>query len=193
MVETIKSNGDRVVDTCVRDDTLNTTVTLNCTLATVSQTLVLGANVGFTSDLVVLVINLESILHVGGVVSRKDPSLATIEDPGHANNVEQRGENLDPIFESGGTCDHDFTLNDNNRGGWTEVPSKKFSPGSTKLQQIDCTNLTRKEQIVYCKDKVSRSHVVCSNTFAALMINSDQELHALSTPILQVSFLETTR
>ncbi|KAK4737041.1 hypothetical protein R3W88_000738 [Solanum pinnatisectum] len=140
MVETIKSNGDRVVDTCVRDDTLNTTVKLNCTLATVS-------------DSVVPMINLESKLHVAGVVSRKDPSLATIEDPGHANIVEQR---------------------------------------STKLQRLDCTNPTRKEQTINCNDKVSRNFV-CSNTFDALMINYDQELRALSTPILQVSILETTR
>ncbi|KAG5629793.1 hypothetical protein H5410_001510 [Solanum commersonii] len=49
-----------------------------------------------------------------------------------------------------------------------------------------------KEQTINCKDKVSRN-VVFSNTFEALVINSDQELHALSTLILQVSNLETTR
>ncbi|KAK4711231.1 hypothetical protein R3W88_005744 [Solanum pinnatisectum] len=66
-----------------------------------------------------------------------------------------------------------------------------LSPGNSKLQ-LDCTNPTHKEQTMNCEDKVSRK-VVCSNTFDALMINSDQELHALSTPILQISNPETTR
>ncbi|KAG5583174.1 hypothetical protein H5410_053801 [Solanum commersonii] len=127
-----------------------------------------------------------------GVLSGKDPSLATIEDSGQANKVQQCEENLDQICESGGTYDHDFTLKDNDKGGWTEVPSKMFSPGNTILQQLDCTNPTRKEQPMNCEDKVSRK-VVYSNTFDALMINSDQELHALSTPILQVSNPETSR
>ncbi|KAH0658303.1 hypothetical protein KY285_026851 [Solanum tuberosum] len=93
MVEAIKNNGDRVVDTCVQYDTFNTTVTLNCTLATVSRTLVLGAKEGATSDSVVPVINLGSglvsnpKLPTAGVLSRKDPSLATIEDSGQANKV----------------------------------------------------------------------------------------------------------
>ncbi|KAH0696258.1 hypothetical protein KY289_013740 [Solanum tuberosum] len=84
MVEAIKNNGDRVVHTCVRDDTLNTTVTLNYTLATVSQTLLLSAKDGVTSDSVVPVINLESNLvsnpklPTTGVLSGKDPILVTI-------------------------------------------------------------------------------------------------------------------
>ncbi|KAK4710027.1 hypothetical protein R3W88_004540 [Solanum pinnatisectum] len=156
MVEAIKNNGDRVVDTCVRDDTLNTTVTLNYTLATVSQTLLLGAKDCVTSDLVVPVINLESNqvsnskLPTAGVLSGKDPILATIEDSGQANKVQQCEDNLDQIFEFG---------------------------GNTKLQKLDCTNPTRKEQTINSEDKIS----------------SDQELHALSTPILQVSNPETTR
>ncbi|KAH0710840.1 hypothetical protein KY284_012267 [Solanum tuberosum] len=167
MVEAIKNNGDRVVATSVRDDILNTTVTLNCTLATVSQTLVLDAKDGVTSDSVVPVINLESDLvsnpklPTAGVLYGKDPSLATIEDYGQDTKVQQCEENLDQIFEYGGTCDHDFTLKDNDKGGLTEVPSETFS-------------------------RVSRK-IVCSNTFDALRINSDQELHALFTPILQVS------
>ncbi|KAK4711232.1 hypothetical protein R3W88_005745 [Solanum pinnatisectum] len=94
MMEAIKNNGDRVVDTCVQDDTLNTTVTLNCPLATVSQTLVLGAMESITSDSVVPVINLESDLvsnpklPTAGVLSGKDSSLATIEDSGQANKVQ---------------------------------------------------------------------------------------------------------
>ncbi|KAK4339569.1 hypothetical protein RND71_041031 [Anisodus tanguticus] len=40
----------------------------------------------------------------------------------------------------------DVALNDNDMGGWIEVPSKKVSPGSTKLQQLDCTSPGRKEQ-----------------------------------------------
>ncbi|KAK4354704.1 hypothetical protein RND71_026898 [Anisodus tanguticus] len=48
----VKNDGDRVVDTCVRDDTLNTTVTVNRELARVSQDLILGAKAGATSDLV---------------------------------------------------------------------------------------------------------------------------------------------
>ncbi|KAH0733724.1 hypothetical protein KY285_009431 [Solanum tuberosum] len=131
-------------------------------------------------------------LSTAGVLSGKDSSLATIKDSGQANKVQQCEENLDRISESGGTYDHDFTLKDNDKRGWTEVPSKTFSPGNTKLQQLDCTNLTRKEQTMNCEDKVTRK-VVCSNTFDALMVNSDQELHALSTPIHQVSNLETTR
>ncbi|KAH0717056.1 hypothetical protein KY285_013087 [Solanum tuberosum] len=122
MVEAIKNNGDRVVDTCVRDDTLNTTVTLNYTLATVSQTLLLSAKDGVTSDSVVPVINLESNLvsnpklPTTGVLSGKDPILVTIEDSGQANKVQQCEDNLDQIFEFGGTCDHDFTLKDNGKG-----------------------------------------------------------------------------
>ncbi|KAH0773435.1 hypothetical protein KY290_010572 [Solanum tuberosum] len=136
MVEAIKNNGDRVVATSVRDDILNTTVTLNCTLATVSQTLVLGAKDGVTSDSVVPVINLESDLvsnpklPTAGVLSGKDPSLATIEDYGQDTKVQQCEENLDQIFEYGGTCDHDFTLKDNDKRGWTEVPSETFSRGT---------------------------------------------------------------
>ncbi|KAK4727083.1 hypothetical protein R3W88_032000 [Solanum pinnatisectum] len=140
MVEAIKNNGDQVVDTCVQDDTLNTTVTRNCPLATVSQTLVLGANDGVTSDLVVPVISLD---------------LATIEDSGQANKVQQCEENLDQISESS---------------------------GNTKLQQLDCTNPTRKDKMMNCEDKVSRK-VVCSNTFDALMINSDQEPRAKKFPM----------
>uniref|UniRef100_M1D880 NB-ARC domain containing protein n=1 Tax=Solanum tuberosum TaxID=4113 RepID=M1D880_SOLTU len=198
MVEAIKNNGDRVVDSCVQDDTLNTTVTLNCTLATVSQTLVLGSKESVTSDSVVPEINLESSLVLNpklptvGVLSGKDPSLATIEDFVQANKMQQCEENLDQIFESGGTCDHDITLKDNDKGRWTEVPSKMFSPGNSKLQHLDCTNPACKDQTINCEDKVS-GKVVCSNTFDALMINFDQELHALSTPILQVSNPETTR
>ncbi|KAJ8529440.1 hypothetical protein K7X08_036275 [Anisodus acutangulus] len=79
----------------------------------------------------------------------------------------------------------DVALNDNDRGGWIEVPSKKVSPGSTKLQQLDCTSPGRKEQAANCEDKVSRK-LVCSNTFDALMINSDQELNA-ATPTLHIS------
>ncbi|KAG5582926.1 hypothetical protein H5410_053553 [Solanum commersonii] len=181
MVEAIKNNGDRVVDTCVQDDTL-----------------VLGAKNGVTSDSVVPVINLESdlasnpTLPTAGVLSGKDPSLATIEDSGQANMVQQYEENLDQIVEFGGICDHDFTLKDNDEGGWTEVPRKIFSPGNTKLQQLDCTNPPRKEQTINCEDEVSKK-IVCSNIFDALMINFDQELHALSTLILQVSNPETTR
>ncbi|XP_049399994.1 uncharacterized protein LOC125864106 [Solanum stenotomum] len=182
MVEAIKNNGDRVVETCVQDDTL-----------------VLGANDGVTSDSVVPVINLESDLALNpklptaGVLSGKDPSLATIEDSCQTNKVQQCEENLDQIVESaGGTYDHDFTLKDNDEGGWTEVPSKTFSPGNTKLQQLDCTNPPRKEQTINCEDEVSKK-IVCSNIFDALMINFDQELYVLSTPILQVSNLETTR
>ncbi|KAH0716805.1 hypothetical protein KY290_013065 [Solanum tuberosum] len=67
-----------------------------------------------------------------------------------------------------------------------------FSLGNNKLQHLDCTNPTCKDQTINCEDKVS-GEVVCSNTFDAIMINSDQELHALSTPILQVSNPETTR
>ncbi|KAH0689244.1 hypothetical protein KY289_016602 [Solanum tuberosum] len=164
----------------------------------VSQNLILGAKDGATSDSVVPVINLESDLvsnsklSTAGVLCGKDSSLATIQDSGQANKVQQCEENLDRISESGGTCDHDFTLKDNDKGGWTEVPSKTFSPGNTKLQQLDCTNPTHKDQMVNCEDKVSRK-VVCSNTFDALVINSDQELHVLSTPILQDSNPETTR
>ncbi|KAH0779479.1 hypothetical protein KY290_005906 [Solanum tuberosum] len=161
MVEAIKNNGDRVVDTCVQDDTL--------------------------SDLA-----LNPKLPTAGVLSRKDPSLATIEDSVQANKVQQCEENLDQIVESGGTCDHDFTLKDNDEEGWTEVPSKTFSPGNTQLQQLVCTNPPRKEQTINCEDEVSKK-IVSSNIFDALMINSDQELHALSTPILQVSNPETTR
>ncbi|KAH0679855.1 hypothetical protein KY284_020940 [Solanum tuberosum] len=140
------------------------------------------------------VINLESDLASNpklpttGVLSGKDPSLATIQDYGQANKVQQCEENLDQIFESGGTCDHDFTLKDNDKGSRTEVPSKTFS--LDKLQQLDCTNPPHKEQTINCEDKVSRKSV-CSNTFDALIINSDQELHALSTPILQISNQET--
>ncbi|KAH0684349.1 hypothetical protein KY289_022101, partial [Solanum tuberosum] len=64
--------------------------------------------------------------------------------------------------------------------------------GGTKLQQLDCTNPTHKEKTVNCEDKLS-SKFVCSNTFDALMINSDRELHELSTPILLVSNPETPR
>ncbi|KAH0708616.1 hypothetical protein KY284_010043 [Solanum tuberosum] len=121
IVEAIKNNGDRVVDTCVQDDTL-----------------VLSAKYDVTSDSMVLVINLEADLAsnpklpTAGVLSGKNPSLATIQDSCQANKVQQCEENLDQIFESGGTCDHDFTLKDNDKEGWTEVPSKTFSPA--KLQ-----------------------------------------------------------
>ncbi|KAH0683678.1 hypothetical protein KY290_022302 [Solanum tuberosum] len=141
------------------------------------------------------VINLESYLAsnpklpIVGVLSGKNPSLATIQDSCQANKVQQCEENLDQIFESGGTCDHDFTLKDNDKEGWIEVPSKTFS--LAKLQQLDCTNQPRKEKTINCEDKVSRK-IVCSNTFDALMTNTDQELYALSSPILQVSNLETT-
>ncbi|KAG5627967.1 hypothetical protein H5410_013185 [Solanum commersonii] len=178
IVKAIKNNGDRVVDTCVQDDTL-----------------VLSAKDDVTSDSMVSMINLESNLSsnpklpTAGVLSGKNPSLATIQDFCQANKVQQCEENLDQIFESGGTCDHDFTLKDNNKEGWTEVPSKTFSPA--KLQQLDYTNPPYKEQTINCEDKVSRK-IVCSNTFDALMTNSDQELHALSSPILQVSNPETT-
>ncbi|KAH0754163.1 hypothetical protein KY290_024433 [Solanum tuberosum] len=161
IVEAIKNNGDRVVDTCVQDDTL-----------------VLSAKDDVISDSMVPMINLESDL----VLNPKLPTAGV-------NKVRQCEENLDQIFESGGTCDHDFTLKDNDNEGWTEVPSKTFSPA--KLQQLDCTNPPRKEQTINCEDKVSRK-IVCSNTFDALMTNSDQELHALSSPILQVSNPETT-
>ncbi|KAG5620371.1 hypothetical protein H5410_005589, partial [Solanum commersonii] len=67
-----------------------------------------------------------------------------------------------------------------------------FSTGNSKLQHLDCTNPTCKDQTINCEDKVS-GKVVCSNTFDSLMINSDQELHALATRILQVSNPETTR
>ncbi|KAH0766086.1 hypothetical protein KY285_001957 [Solanum tuberosum] len=160
IVEAIKNNGDRVVDTCVQDDTL-----------------VLSANDDVTSDSMVPVINLESDiasnpkLPTAGVLSGKNPSLAMIQDSCQANKVQQCEENLDQIFESGGTCDHDFTLKDNDKEGWTEVPSKTFSPA--KLQQLDCTNPPCKEQTINCKDKVSRK-IVCSNTFDTLMTNSDQ-------------------
>ncbi|KAK4717131.1 hypothetical protein R3W88_015469 [Solanum pinnatisectum] len=110
-------------------------------------------------------------LPIACVLSGKDPSLATIENSGQANKACE--ENLDQIFESG-------------------VPSKMFSQSNTKLQHLDCTNPTLKERTINCENKVSRK-VVCSNTFDALMINSDQELHALSTPILQVSNPETIR
>ncbi|KAG5600342.1 hypothetical protein H5410_031712 [Solanum commersonii] len=69
IVEAIKNNGDRVVDTCVQDDTL-----------------VLSAKVDVTSDSMVPVINLESDLAsnpklpTAGVLSGKNPSLATIQD-----------------------------------------------------------------------------------------------------------------
>ncbi|KAG5632368.1 hypothetical protein H5410_004085 [Solanum commersonii] len=96
------------------------------------------------------------------------------------------------FFESGGTSDHDLTLKDNDKGGWTEVPSKKISPGGTKIQQLDFCNPTHKDQMVNCEDKVSQK-AVCSNTFDVLMINSDQELHVLSTPILLVSNPETPK
>ncbi|KAH0727260.1 hypothetical protein KY284_003125 [Solanum tuberosum] len=181
IVEAIKNNGDRVVDTFVQVDTL-----------------VVSSKDGVTSDSMVPVINLESDLAsnpklpTAGVLSGKNSSFATIEDFGQANKVQQCEENLDQNFEFGGTCDHDFTLKDIDKGGWTEVPIKTFSPGNTKLQQLDCTNPPRKEQTINYEDKVSRK-IVCSNTFDALMINSDQELHALSTPILQVSNPETTR
>ncbi|KAG5620370.1 hypothetical protein H5410_005588, partial [Solanum commersonii] len=74
MVEAIKNNGDQVVDSCVQDDTLNTTVTLNCTLAMVSQTLVLGSKESVTSDSVVPVINLESCL----VLNPKLPTVGVL-------------------------------------------------------------------------------------------------------------------
>ncbi|KAG5626547.1 hypothetical protein H5410_011765 [Solanum commersonii] len=140
-------------------------------------------------------INLESDLAsnpklpTAGVLSGKYPSLATIQNSCQANKVQQCEENLDQIFKSGGTCDHDFTLKDNDKESWTKVPSKTFSPA--KLQQLDCTNPPCKEQTINCEDKVSRK-IVCSNTFDALMTNSDQELHVLSSPILQVSNPETT-
>ncbi|KAH0685838.1 hypothetical protein KY284_016391 [Solanum tuberosum] len=139
-------------------------VILNCPLATVSQTLVLGAKDGATSDSVVPMINLKSDLvsnpklSTAGVLCGKDSSLATIQDSGQANKVQQCEKNLDRISKSGGTCDHDFTLKDNDKGGWTEVPSKTFSLGNTKLQQLDCTNPTHKEQTVNCEDKVSRKN-----------------------------------
>ncbi|KAK4734004.1 hypothetical protein R3W88_008265 [Solanum pinnatisectum] len=157
MVGAIKNNGDRVVDTCVQDDTLNTTITLNCPLATVSQTLVLGAKDGVTSDSMVLVINLESDL-----ISNPKLSTAGIQDSGQANKVQQCEENLGKFLSN------------------------------TKIQQLDCTNPIHKEKTVNYEDKVSRK-VVCSNTFDALMINSDQELHPLSTPILQDSNPKATR
>ncbi|KAG5573243.1 hypothetical protein H5410_063009 [Solanum commersonii] len=102
------------------------------------DTLVLSANDDVTSDSMVPVINLEadlasnSKIPIAGVLSGKNPSLATIQDSWQANKVQQCEENLDQIFESGGTCDHDFTLKDNDKEGWTEVPSKTFSPA--KLQ-----------------------------------------------------------
>ncbi|KAG5632109.1 hypothetical protein H5410_003826 [Solanum commersonii] len=127
MVEAIKNNGDRVVDTCVRDDTLNTTVALNGTLATVSQTLILVPMINLEYNLAS-----NPNLPAGGVLSGKDPCLSTTEDPDQANK----------------------TIN--------------------------------------YEDKVLRK-VVCSNTFDALMIISNQELHALSTPFFLVSHLETIR
>ncbi|KAG5598707.1 hypothetical protein H5410_030077 [Solanum commersonii] len=135
IVEAIKNNGDRVVDTCVQDDTL-----------------VLSAKDDVTSDSMVPVINLKADLAsnpklpTAGVLSRKNPSLATIQDSCQANKVQQCEENLDQIFESGGTCDHDFTLKDNDKEGWTKVPSKTFSPA--KLQQLDCTNPPHKDPIL---------------------------------------------
>ncbi|KAH0729109.1 hypothetical protein KY289_000297 [Solanum tuberosum] len=131
-------------------------------LANIDQndTLVLSAKDDVTSDSMVPMINLESDLDLNpklptaGVLSGKDSSLATIQDSGQANK-------------------------DNDKGGSTEV--KTFS--LAKLQQLDCTNPPRKEQTINCEDKVSRK-IVCSNNFDALMIDSNQELHALSTPIL---------
>uniref|UniRef100_M1DHA4 NB-ARC domain containing protein n=1 Tax=Solanum tuberosum TaxID=4113 RepID=M1DHA4_SOLTU len=75
--------------------------------ATVSQTLLLNAKDGVTSDSVVPVINLESNLvsnpklPTTGVLSGKDPILVTIEDSGQANKVQQCEDNLDQIFEFG--------------------------------------------------------------------------------------------
>uniref|UniRef100_M1DJL2 Uncharacterized protein n=1 Tax=Solanum tuberosum TaxID=4113 RepID=M1DJL2_SOLTU len=115
IVEAIKNNGDRVVDTCVQDDTL-----------------VLSANDDITSDSMVPVINLESDLAsnpklpTAGVLFGKNPSLDTIQDSCQANKVQPCKENLNQIFKSGGTCDHDFTLKDNDKEGCTEVPSKIF-------------------------------------------------------------------
>ncbi|KAK4337534.1 hypothetical protein RND71_042021 [Anisodus tanguticus] len=57
-------------------------------------------------------------------------------------------------------------------------------------QQLDCISPDRKEQAANCEDKVSRK-LVCSNTFDALMINSDQELNA-ATPTLHISNPEIT-
>ncbi|KAJ8539507.1 hypothetical protein K7X08_013759 [Anisodus acutangulus] len=90
----IKNNGDRVVDTCVRDDTLNTTVIVNRVLARVSQDLILGAKVGATSDLVDLVINLKTDQ---AFKPNQLPITAVLnaEDSGQANKVQQREENLD--------------------------------------------------------------------------------------------------
>ncbi|KAK4738350.1 hypothetical protein R3W88_002047 [Solanum pinnatisectum] len=97
------------------------------------------------------VINLESNLasnpklSTAGVLSSKDPSLATIEDSGQANKVQQCEENLDQIFESSGTCDHDFTLKDNDKAGWTEVPSKIFSPETTRIIKESHATMLNKE------------------------------------------------
>lgn len=82
---------------------------------------------------------------------------------------------MDQIFESGGTCDHDFPLKDNDKGGWTIVTSKTVFTGNTQLQQLDCTNPPCKEQTINCDDNISRK-IVYSNTFDVLIINSGQKL-----------------
>ncbi|KAG5618602.1 hypothetical protein H5410_018426 [Solanum commersonii] len=77
IVEAIKNNGDRVVDTCVQDNTL-----------------VLSAKDDVTSDSMVPVINLESDLASNpklptvGVLFGKNPSLAMIQDSCQANKVQ---------------------------------------------------------------------------------------------------------
>ncbi|KAH0754344.1 hypothetical protein KY290_024614 [Solanum tuberosum] len=83
-----------------------------------------GDQDGVTSNSVVPLISLESDdlvlnpkLSTTGVLSGKYPSLAVIEDSGQANKVQQCEENSDHIFESNGTCDHCFTLKDNDKGG----------------------------------------------------------------------------
>uniref|UniRef100_M1DMC9 Uncharacterized protein n=1 Tax=Solanum tuberosum TaxID=4113 RepID=M1DMC9_SOLTU len=58
----------------------------------------------------------------------KDPSLATIEDFDQANKVQQFEENLDQIFESSGTCDHDFTMKDNDDEVGLKYQAKDFLP-----------------------------------------------------------------
>ncbi|KAH0687816.1 hypothetical protein KY290_019430 [Solanum tuberosum] len=63
-----------------------------------------------------------------GILSEKDPSLATIEDFDQANKVQQFEENLDQIFESSGTCDHDFTMKDNDDEVGLKYQAKDFLP-----------------------------------------------------------------
>ncbi|KAK4359851.1 hypothetical protein RND71_022080 [Anisodus tanguticus] len=121
IVEVVKNNGDRVVDTCVRDDTLNATVTVNRALARVSQDLTLGAKAGDLVDP-----SNPKQLPIPGVLNGKYS--------GQANRVQQRGENLDQVFEFGGSDD---------RGGWTEVPSKNISSGTTPTIHISNPEIAR--------------------------------------------------